>query len=150
MDEELIRNNEMIAAYLDGVVREGWRVQDNAQMVWEGNVAAIYREAFMKLPIGRVIITDQLKFHESWDWLMPVVEKIKKDNWVKIELQEDYTFCLISSPQLGADPVTLEERVEDMSPISVVYDAVITYIKWYNEKHDRRAEGRADTTANPH
>lgn len=126
MDEDVIADiNELIAIFDD------WKLETEL----ETNVQFFIRGR-------RKIYHYDLEYHSSWDWLMRVVEKIKKDNWVKIEFKEDYTFCVISSPQLGADPIVLEERVEDMAPIRVVWDAVITYIKWYNEKDDRRGKGR--------
>jgi len=135
LTREQTQNNEMIAKFLGGIVREAWHVEGfPSQMVWEGNEAAIYREAFMGRPLGKTILSEEMKFHESWDWLMPVLDKIRKDSWLKIEFHEDYTYCLISSPQLGAEPVTLEERLEDMPAIKVVWDAIVTYINWYNEQ----------------
>lgn len=55
----------------------------------------------------------ELKFHASWDWLMPVVEKIEQvHEGVPQELM----------------------NVSLFSTIYDVYKAVVKYIEWYNQK----------------
>ena len=53
-----------------------------------------------------------LKFNSSWDWLMPVVEKI-----ANLHLKENVTTLPISSN------------------IKTVWDACLEFIKWYNEQN---------------
>ena len=52
--------------------------------------------------------THQLKYHTSWDWLMPVVQKIRL---------EDLDFDVL---EIGL-------------PFNDVYDAVVEFINEYNE-----------------
>ena len=54
------------------------------------------------------------RFHESWDWLMPIVEEIDH-----LEYESD-----------GLDAIdnAIKTRV-----IADVYNAVIKFIEWYNE-----------------
>ena len=67
-----------------------------------------------------------MKFHSSWDWLMPVVEKIRETNFVFI------------FPDLIAINVdnTISSRkackVEGCS-IDSHYKAVVEFITWYND-----------------
>ena len=78
-------------------------------------------------------------YHSSWDWLMPVVEKIedthankdlhyghrfKIDNW-EIVVQD----CLSGKIRCSVSPAS----VRISSKIDAVYQAVIEFIKWYNE-----------------
>ena len=60
--------------------------------------------------------TDKLKFHESWDWLMPVVGKITRDEkyW-----ENEYREHLMDIIPYG--------HIED------VYDAVVLFIKQLNK-----------------
>lgn len=70
-------------------------------------------------------ITDvaDLKYHTSWDWLMPVVEKIEDNgavtvikNGCKIEtLDNEFTTC-------------------GETTLISVYAAVVQFINWYNEQ----------------
>lgn len=72
---------------------------------------------------------DELPYHTSWDWLMPVVEKIEGCDGVSDEevVTIEYHDCIIPYHQgeiraIGAD-----------SKIDAVYQAVVAFIKWYNE-----------------
>ena len=59
--------------------------------------------------------TDTLYFDTSWDWLMPVVSKITRD--------EQY---------IGND---YREHLLDIVPYGLIedtYNAVVEFIKWYN------------------
>jgi hypothetical protein len=71
-----------------------------------------------------------LKFHESWDWLMLVVEKIESfegthGNNYKFTIQNEtsYIDCtnIISSPSVK-------------SKIESTYQVVVEFIEWYNEQ----------------
>ena len=53
-----------------------------------------------------------LKYHQYWDWLMPVVEKI-----ANLHLKENVTTLPISSN------------------IKTVWDACLEFIKWYNKQN---------------
>lgn len=61
-----------------------------------------------------------LKYHESWDWLMPVVEKI-------------YEKYLQDTNQVGK--YEHYRKVIDLAVIAnigAVYNRVVEFIKWYN------------------
>jgi len=69
-----------------------------------------------------------LKYHSSWDWLMPVVEKIEQDSraniciWIKD--------CWIEYYGVHDDPSTWD--IKGKSKIEAVYKAVVKFIKFYN------------------
>lgn len=54
-------------------------------------------------------------YHDSWDWLMPVVEKIKS-------MSKDWPI---------ATDVVLSLPIH--TPIAEVYFAIIQFITWYNQ-----------------
>jgi hypothetical protein len=66
------------------------------------------------------------KFNSSWEWLMPVVEKIKNTIGVKSvdECSEEEW-----NTSTGLTRLTIT------TPLSVVYSAVVNYIKWYNKNN---------------
>jgi len=70
------------------------------------------------------------KYHESWDWLMPIVEKIDSrtpyDPCVTIE----YNWCSIKVPDGRFDI-----EIVGNSRIEATYKAVVEFIKWYNENN---------------
>lgn len=82
-----------------------------------------------------------LKYHSSWDWLMPVVEKIESlgvnfwtvKNKVKLtivgELARKLNDSLYDTEFEGYD---FEYYIED-TKIEAVYQAVVEFIKWYKK-----------------
>jgi hypothetical protein len=74
----------------------------------------------------------ELRYHTSWDWLMPVVEKIEvlgytlEKNYQRID--KDWQ-CLI----IKGNDILFQEFNED-SRLSTHY-VVVEFIKWYNERY---------------
>jgi hypothetical protein len=61
---------------------------------------------------------DELLFDQSWDWLMPIVSKCRKESNAEDSHWESVYYSLE-----GCD-------------IDVTYQAVVEFIKWYNEQED--------------
>lgn len=75
-----------------------------------------------------------MKFSTSWDWLMPVVEKIGKLYEKAFPTNEEF----IKLIKANKDPVD-KEYIDVIStsiytPISEVYEVVVKFIKWHNEQ----------------
>ena len=98
------------------------------------------------------ISVSNLKFHKSWDWLIPVVEKIENLNlkeffykWNEEEktrynfmstcVDISYNYCNIYV-ELELDPPYEISSVTLDSKIEAVYKAVVNFINWYNEKNN--------------
>jgi len=73
---------------------------------------------------------DVLHFNTSWDWLMPVVEKIEETPYC-YEFQIGYKeLCVLKNPY-----TEFEFKVEDLqSKLAAVYMGVIKFIEWYNKE----------------
>ncbi len=83
-----------------------------------------------------------LKYHTSWDWLMPVVEKIDRLNY---DTYISHTVQTIEGK--GTTPFNVITcRIEDYwakleisetgeTKIQAVYSAVLQFITWYNTTH---------------
>lgn len=78
-------------------------------------------------------------FHNSWDWLMPVVEKIESLNLeingvlTSFDVTISYQYCqIIDEEGLGICGINTHSK-DNKSKIEAVYKAVIEFIKWYNE-----------------
>ncbi len=100
--------------------------------------------------LGLTIITDEIslfdtnykplaKYHESWNDLMPVVEKIEstRDYYVKIYGNQAYVQCkvmadttILTSQKYVAGSAYTEENTK----LSNTWSAIVEFIKWYNEK----------------
>jgi hypothetical protein len=79
-------------------------------------------EYFLKL------LSSKLRYHSSWDWLMPVLEKIASLGY-KWEIgispykkESVFHYCKIWS--IGT--------IEGVSPLDAVYGAVVEFVKWHN------------------
>jgi hypothetical protein len=68
-----------------------------------------------------------LKYHSSWDWLMPVVEKIEK---------MDYGFKMCRKVVEVYVDSTKEVilKTKESCRFESLFKAVVEFIKWYNEK----------------
>lgn len=93
----------------------------------EGNTIIAEYMQLMKFKNGmydnpiKATLSLGLYYHTSWDWLMPVVEKIRSTAGVCINSdskEKHFAFEIF-----GLNIVT---------PIETVYMYVINYIKWYN------------------
>lgn len=73
---------------------------------------------------------DALKFHTSWDWLMPVVEKIESMNDGNVTIY--YKRCEILY-EYDEDTGVYNYGYKGKTKIDAVYGAVTHFIQWYNE-----------------
>lgn len=111
-------NNRMIAEFM------GFKLQSNTDERWFGQWFTISNGTWA----NRIEI---LHFHTSWDWLMPVVEKIERleftieKNFQRID--GDYQ-CLITK---GND-ILFQEFNE--SSITAMHYVVAQFIEWHNKQ----------------
>lgn len=70
---------------------------------------------------------EEMKFNKDWNWLMEVVERI--NNTGRFEVVIQYGFCYITD---GMDELTLSFPASNT--IEAVYQAVVEFIKWYNQQ----------------
>ena len=66
-------------------------------------------------------------YQKSWDWLMPVVEKIEAIDVDDLILEIRYKLCHIEYDEFGIRNFKGETKIE------AVYKAIIEFIKWYNK-----------------
>jgi hypothetical protein len=114
--ENLTENNKLIAefmglAYSTKYQYEGW-----------------YKNANFN---NRICDYDGLKYHSSWDWLMPVVEKIESLSFV-ISFEIGRKYVEIKPVRELRDCFYIEGKTK----IEAVYNACVEFIEWYNQKND--------------
>jgi hypothetical protein len=72
-------------------------------------------------------------YEVSWDWLMPVVEKIEETNFIKIVGK----YCGINKTSANSfNNWVATEGISFMNPKSKIestYKAVVKFIKWHNK-----------------
>ena len=83
------------------------------------------------LPFHGICRYDELRYHKSWDWLMPVIEKIKQTENV-ITVTIEITFDAGSVTIINAE----EYYKQTYEPVTIksVYKAVVDFIRWYNQQ----------------
>lgn len=77
-----------------------------------------------------------LHYNSSWDWLMPVVEKISKLNHVSLHLVptqigKNEGYCHIEYGIVGVEKIIVNHGVF----IDSTWLSVVNFIKWYNKKN---------------
>lgn len=90
-----------------------------------------------RLPKDVIQYSENYKlFHNSWDWLMLVVEEIEK-----LDLIDEFNICYDSvakghivsiTPAFRETFNTIITEVYEKK-IDAIYDAVIRFIEWYNQ-----------------
>jgi len=112
-------NNKLIAEFM-GWIRRPLPVYMKGEEIWMGPGGATTK--------GSCGILGEECFHYSWDWLMPVVERIESLGYgVTIGMG---TYCIIQNDWKE----DLEEiySMTDNNKLFCTYNAVVKFIKWYN------------------
>ena len=77
---------------------------------------------------------DNLLYHTSWDWLMPVLEKIN-NSFVEYEHNDK---GIVNGLVKGKDGEWVDDRINRVHNavlqfnIDITYQAVVEFIKWHN------------------
>lgn len=96
-----------------------------------GNDTETVKNVYINIPVnGMKEITvelDRMKFHKSWDWLMPVLEKIQNLGYrVITEGYKDIKeLCSIEGDGYY-------KNIYSSTKIEAIYKSVVEFIKWHN------------------
>ena len=119
-----MKDNKLIAEFMDRqktykVVHVSNYQGDSVLSVGHDKESAEYDKSHYdeRYGIDTEVIEEELKYHSSWDWLMPVVQKIR------------YAGYTLESTKLAI-------RVGEVcatANIHLVYENIIKFINWYNK-----------------
>lgn len=84
-----------------------------------GSTIKIEQEDVKDIPLAFLALED-MKFHESWKWLMPVVIKIEEDLGHSVLIQDHLCRVIVD------DDTTYEHEGEDK--LDAVWRAVVKYL----------------------
>lgn len=103
-------------------------------VVGSGKCIEFGRSIKMGATRGRFFNYDELKYNESWDWLMPVVEKIESfpDTSIVFEVENLIIITVITN-KTPYQTKQFSNRLENLSKIEAVYKVVIDFINWHNK-----------------
>lgn len=119
MEVNIIENNKLIAEFM------GYEfIEQKANCI-------ITKDNFLN---PEVLASNAYKFNSSWDWLMPVVEKIENLEWrgEHIFICIDTYGCWIEHKNKIICKVGTK-AYEDLTKIEATHRAVLQFIKWHNK-----------------
>lgn len=121
-ESEIIESNKLIAKFMNYDYLDDFNYPENNETGWyNDNGEYICRE---------------LKFHSSWDQLIPVVEKIEKIDGYYVQIEE--TSCYVYDVNTFDDEqcdsiISIDAETKKMA----VYRAVVEFIKFYNKQKSK-------------
>ena len=97
----------------------------------------IYNTPFKKHLKNKAFTTtfseNELVFHNDWNWLMEVVEKIESLDSGIYTLIFQQKSCLIWNNDKGEELEFFNGSFKGETKIEAVYNACVEFVKWYNE-----------------
>ena len=120
-EKELLENNKLIAEFMGG-----------KNFDKNGYFEIFIPEQVNNLETNKGWVTEVLEwtnYHKSWDWLMPVVEKIESIENYRFDFEIRQSLVEIYDKDEQID--VFQEQGDDKR--EVTYWCVVEFIKWYNE-----------------
>lgn len=116
--EEIIDGNKLIAEFL------GFKVRSTSDTSSYGNGYTTYLYSKDGITLYSVF------YDCSWDWLMPVVEKIEDLDFIVSILNN--SCCVLIKGKTTAESVTKGYIHSEKSKIEATWKAVVKFIEWYD------------------
>lgn len=121
-NEEIIEGNKLIAEFMGGKFRKSK----------DKNTLNKYFDLKDK---GYFYYENEIRYHTSWDWIMPVLEKIEQIGCI-IEISYSLVcmcrICVIGKKHEKAFNI-INDNNGGLEPIIAIYKSVVEFIKWYNQ-----------------
>lgn len=122
--KDIIENNKLIASFMGAKDHEYSSLNLSKELTFVPFHGVVRNDT---IETGKGTI---MKYHKSWDWLMPVVEKIESLDFV---VQIHLGSCFIKTQdQFIAFKGKYVAKSQGKIKIDNVYNAVIEFINWYN------------------
>lgn len=73
----------------------------------------------------------EMRYHLSWDWLMPVVEKIERDERYDVDILQYGTRITDNQKEIvnNIADISFDKKIEH------TYDAIVKFIQYYQKKN---------------
>lgn len=136
MKTEIIEGNKLIAEFM------GWTLDHHplggiiCKIKFKQYDELLDRFRLRTSMVGYFCTPDDLQFHSSWDWLMPVVEKIERGLEWKYSVETTHLLYGDGYETTIYDSgfATKLEMPEEKIRITSVYKAVVEFVKYHNTK----------------
>ena len=127
--EEIQESNRLIAEFMGGVYKKSDKTGElDSDRIYIGEDEAMY---FVSDPNpDRKFIPHQyeLKYHKSFDWIMPVVVRIEQGLFA-VEIKENH--CKIAGYR-KYEGILFYHKNSLESKLESTYKSVVQFIRWYN------------------
>lgn len=136
-DDEILKYRELIAVFMELELHEGGFLYPMRLPQFHGSD---HREWCCSDDNGNwIICSENMKYDTSWDWLMPVVEKIESLKFrVKIcgftSFGKQYNECHIKKNDSEGLYVYNHEGIGYELKIEAVWIAIIEFIQWHSNQ----------------
>lgn len=124
--QEIEEGNKLIATFLWGEPQKAGDDLSDSFMQWtppDDNRGVFWSISCWYDEVG-THIESELFFHASWDWLMPVVEKVE---------------VIINEEALDGRAYWLHDAISTIK-IDVVWEYIKNFIQWYNKKDNVKSK----------
>ena len=136
----ITKNNKMIAEFMGGKLSaHSQNLINMPQTIGEAKIHCVKGSEGLPNGTYSLCYLHELKYHSSWDWLMPVVEKINNTTdefGNEMNFQIGNGFVWVDQPigdRIYFSGNEIDHKKEPM--IDKVYKAVVEFIQWYNQKN---------------
>lgn len=116
-NKEILKQNILLAGFMGAGYLEGGLYFIPTQGVTNPKT----------IELGKGHVTE---YHKSWDWIMPVVEKIESLG-LKVEIFQDS--CDISNKGAYKDDDCVVEPATEDTKLEAVYVACVRFVYWFNK-----------------
>jgi len=130
MNTDILEGNKIIAYFMNIPINKNGSF-DVRNVSWNINEGTGYAGEFY-----------YLEFDSSWDWLMPVIEKIASEDNSSVNIHygtgctDLFAWCTIEYRVNGKFYNTPRELNSDQQDlIKATWLAVVDFIKWYNKNY---------------
>ena len=147
--EEASNGNELIAQFMGyQILNKKYQERNynsSNEFYYEWNEGEIVCDKYgneVNLPNGDdpIYFLDELPFDSSYDWLIPVVEKIENltfGNTTQFDVVIDKRGCCITQYFYGGEHHRWQTGLyNSLNKIESIWTCVVSFIKWYNTIED--------------
>ena len=139
--KEILEGSELIASFMGATFDPNWRFLNDKkhpkQPTW------IY--AMDNRPTEHSSIhwgVEGMEYHSRWDWLMPVVEKIRTiqlplPSMIPVGVTIDNYGCRITDGCWNGSVIVSNTTTENPDVKELTYKTIVKFIKWYNHQNKK-------------
>lgn len=126
MERTVIVKNELIADFM-GYERDKWKyfIPEHGYISTDG----LWKDMFS---------SEHLKYHKSWAWVMPVLQRIESIDYDTLISNFQVTVSTDSKNISNVFIGDAENAVE--TKLQAVYKVVVEFIEWYNRKQSENGD----------